>query len=68
MSRIVVTGASGFLGRHVCADLRAAGIEVVRAGRNREGELCNLDTGDTSKLYDRTDDTLTHDEIEKIAI
>lgn len=34
--RVLVTGASGFLGRYVLADLAAHGHEVFAAGRNRE--------------------------------
>ncbi len=33
--RVLVLGASGFLGRHVCAALAAAGYEVVAVGRSR---------------------------------
>lgn len=31
MDRVVVTGANGFIGRHLCPRLRAAGYEVVEA-------------------------------------
>lgn len=31
--RVLVTGASGFIGRAVCARLTASGAEVIRAGR-----------------------------------
>lgn len=55
MSTFVVTGASGFLGRHVCGDLAGAGHVAVRVGRNERGELCDLDTGDTASFYDGAD-------------
>ncbi|WP_435745069.1 NAD-dependent epimerase/dehydratase family protein [Microbacterium sp. PMB16] len=35
-ARVLVTGASGFLGGHVVRDLQAHGIEVFAAGRNAE--------------------------------
>lgn len=33
--RVLLTGASGFLGRHVLAELRRRGVEVVAVGRTR---------------------------------
>lgn len=37
-STVLVTGGTGFLGRHVSAELRSAGAEVVALGR-RDGDL-----------------------------
>ena len=37
--RVVVTGATGFVGSHLCAVLRAAGYEVAALGRAETGEL-----------------------------
>ncbi|ABL71623.1 NAD-dependent epimerase/dehydratase family protein [Paracoccus denitrificans] len=37
-SFVGVTGASGFIGRHLCADLRAAGLRPVAIGRGPEAE------------------------------
>ena len=34
--RLLLTGATGFVGRHLDAALRETGWEVVRATRNRE--------------------------------
>ena len=36
MTRIAVTGATGFIGRHLVADLVARGVEVVAVGRPLE--------------------------------
>src|SRR5262245_14373413 len=36
MSRILVTGATGFLGRHLVTQLREAGHEVIALCRNQE--------------------------------
>lgn len=35
--RIVITGASGFLGRQIVPRLRAAGVDILLAGRDPEG-------------------------------
>lgn len=35
-ARVLVTGATGFLGGHVVRDLRAHGVEVFAAGRNAD--------------------------------
>ena len=42
MSRLLITGASGFLGRHLVAALRAAGNEVVALCRKDEPDLAAL--------------------------
>jgi nucleoside-diphosphate-sugar epimerase len=39
MSRVLVTGANGFLGRPLCAHLAECGHSVVRAVRSPSGEL-----------------------------
>lgn len=36
--RVLVTGASGFLGRRLCAQLRRGGAEIHAASRSRDGE------------------------------
>ncbi|MDQ2993227.1 MAG: NAD-dependent epimerase/dehydratase family protein, partial [Candidatus Eremiobacteraeota bacterium] len=36
--RALVTGASGFVGRHLCAALGEAGWDVVAAGASHESE------------------------------
>ncbi len=36
--RALVTGGNGFVGRYLCAELRARGIEPVVAGRTADGE------------------------------
>jgi dihydroflavonol-4-reductase len=42
MSRVLVTGATGFLGRHLVTQLRAAGHEVVALCRREEPFLADL--------------------------
>jgi nucleoside-diphosphate-sugar epimerase len=45
--KVLLTGASGFIGRHVLADLRQQGIETVAVGRTRpeyyEGDFITAD-------------------------
>ncbi len=40
--RVLLTGASGFLGKHVLARLRAYGAEVVLLGRSRPADTADL--------------------------
>jgi nucleoside-diphosphate-sugar epimerase len=36
--RVLITGASGFVGRHLAPDLARQGVEVLRLGRGQAGE------------------------------
>lgn len=47
--RVLLTGASGFIGRHVAARLRERGHEVISVGRNAEGDVV-LDLLDESAI------------------
>lgn len=49
MSRVAVTGASGFIGRYLCAALEAEGHGVIRIGRG----------GDADRKTDYSRDSLT---------
>lgn len=54
-TRVLVTGATGFLGGHVVRDLRAHGVEVFAAGRNADalGAIADVDhrvPGDLASL------------------
>ena len=44
--RVLVTGGTGFLGRHVCARLERAGVETIGIGRQE----CRLSDADAVKL------------------
>src|SRR5688572_2737413 len=47
MKRVFVTGATGFIGRHVCDALLSRGIEVVALTRTGEaGTLARVHRGD----------------------
>ena len=49
--RVLVTGASGFVGRHVCASLVSAGADVVRCGGPHDGpEFVPVDLRDGASL------------------
>jgi GDP-4-dehydro-6-deoxy-D-mannose reductase len=41
--RALVTGGSGFVGRHLCAELRARGHAVTVAGRAADGDAAGID-------------------------
>ncbi len=48
--RALVTGASGFVGPHLCAALAAGGWETVAAGASHEGDYLPIDLRDESTL------------------
>ena len=52
MRRIVVTGAAGFLGSHLCDRLLARGDEVVGVDDLSTGRLDNLDQARSSGAFD----------------
>jgi dTDP-glucose 4,6-dehydratase len=52
VSRIVVTGAAGFLGSHLCDRLLARGDEVVGVDDLSTGRLDNLDQARSSGAFD----------------
>ena len=39
MTRVAVTGASGFIGRHLLRELQARGVPAIAAGRNADGGI-----------------------------
>src|SRR6202022_2530654 len=56
MMRVLVTGATGFLGGHLVAQLRRAGYDVVALGSRdadmtREGSLAAVATGEFARIY-----------------
>jgi GDP-4-dehydro-6-deoxy-D-mannose reductase len=55
--RILVTGAAGFVGRHLLASLRARfpAAQLVAAVRPEDGQLPRLDTADTVLPFDLLD-------------
>ena len=46
--KILVTGANGFVGGHLCRALEAAGVEVVRAVRNPQSGAVAVGSIDSS--------------------
>jgi nucleoside-diphosphate-sugar epimerase len=44
--RVAITGASGFLGTHLVAELEAGGHEVLRVRRDPEGDLVSPHSGE----------------------
>lgn len=55
MNTIAITGASGFLGRHVVADLTEAGYATRRLGRGPGGTLVDLDRPDDRSPFEGVD-------------
>ena len=52
MSRVLVTGAYGFLGRYVVRELLAYGYEVVAFGRKRDKlEALRADGAEAAELF-----------------
>ena len=52
MSRVLVTGAYGFLGRYVVRELLAHGYEVVAFGRKRDKlEALRADGAEAAELF-----------------
>lgn len=54
MATLLVTGASGFLGQHLCGRARAAGFEVVGLDRAGRDPVDLLDLGAVRSLVNRT--------------
>jgi nucleoside-diphosphate-sugar epimerase len=52
---VAVTGASGFLGRHVVETLSGTGCEVIRIGRGEGGQLVRLDESECSEVFANVD-------------
>jgi nucleoside-diphosphate-sugar epimerase len=50
--RVLVTGASGFVGRALCPALEAAGFDVVRAMRRQDGGANTVSTGALGSSWD----------------
>jgi len=58
-ARVLVTGGAGFLGRHVCAAVRARGPAAVLAPRKAEYDLTEQDRV-RALLRDTRPDTVIH--------
>jgi dTDP-glucose 4,6-dehydratase len=56
MARIVVTGAAGFIGSHLCETLLARGDSVVGVDNLRTGDMANI-----AHLRDRAFEFIRHD-------
>jgi len=52
MTRVVVAGASGFIGRHLVARYRAAGVDVRTIGR---GKSADASWGDAAAIVGLVD-------------
>ena len=51
--KVAVTGATGFIGRYICADLMAQGAEVVGVVRNPQRVPALVDAGVEMRQADR---------------
>lgn len=58
MRRVIVTGASGFLGRHVTRDLRRHGVQVTTLGRHPSSDRSCLAMGEAPWSEDRVADAI----------
>jgi nucleoside-diphosphate-sugar epimerase len=52
MNKVLVTGATGFVGWHLCERLQREGYEVRRAVRRRSGSGCEFAVGDINSTTD----------------
>src|SRR5690349_15983452 len=55
--RILVTGADGFVGRHLCRHLKLQGDEVIEAHGPHSGDERKLDITDASAVLERVRQT-----------
>jgi len=51
MSRVLVTGAAGFLGSHLCDQLLAGGYEVIGMDNRISGQMMNLENAFESQQF-----------------
>lgn len=56
--RILITGAAGFLGRHVLAELRAAGVRENHILAPRQAEYDLADAAQVARMYDELKPTM----------